>query len=335
MTVEKVPAVSVLMSVYKEKPEWLEESINSILNQTFKDFEFIIINDNPEGVEQKEVLDKYQKLDDRIIVVQNPHNIGLTKSLNIGLKLARGKYIARMDADDISLPSRFEKQVECMDKDESIGIVGSWIEHFGLKSKIEKKSENDYELKIDMFFSAPFDHPATMMRKSVLVANGITYDETLRYSQDRMLWFEMSKFSSFYNIQEVLFKHRSNEGQVSCLHRREQLNYASQVRRLQIEYYLRCLKFSEINLSQIDVSCISKIRRYRDLNKLEQIDILKLNKIVNILFLSLKSYDFLSLMYFLFSFEYLRVGWKMKDFARVLYKFFRPLSLIRGGIAIQ
>lgn len=78
MEIEKVPAISVLMSVYKEKPEWLEESINSILNQTFKDFEFIIINDNPDGVEQKAVLDKYQKLDDRIIVVQNSHNLGLS-----------------------------------------------------------------------------------------------------------------------------------------------------------------------------------------------------------------------------------------------------------------
>lgn len=329
------PVVSVLMSVYKEKKEWLEESINSILNQTFENFEFIIVNDNPDGIEQKIILNNYQRLDDRIIVIQNPHNLGLTKSLNIGLKLARGRYIARMDADDISLPLRFEKQVECMDKKESIGIVGSWIEHFGLKTMIEKKAESDYELKVDMFFSAPFDHPATMMRKSVLDANGITYDETLRYSQDRMLWFEMSKFCSFYNIQEVLFRHRANDSQVSCLHRREQLNNASLVRRLQIEYYLKSLNFYEINLAKIDITTISKVRRFRNMNKFERIDVLKLNKIIYILFLSLNSYNFYSFLHFLLSFEYFSAQWKLKDFIRIIYKFFRPQYLVRGGISIQ
>ena len=100
------------MSIYSEEEEWIRESIDSILNQTFSDFEFIIINDNPNRDKNNSLLTEYTRIDNRIIIITNEENIGLTKSLNKGLEIARGKYIARMDADDISLPTRFEKQVD-------------------------------------------------------------------------------------------------------------------------------------------------------------------------------------------------------------------------------
>ena len=101
--------VSVLMSVYSEPKEWLISSINSILNQSFSDFEFIIINDNPTRSINSIVLNYFAITDSRVKIFENKSNIGLTKSLNKGLKLTEGKYIARMDADDISLPDRFFK----------------------------------------------------------------------------------------------------------------------------------------------------------------------------------------------------------------------------------
>ena len=99
-------AISVVMSVYNEPVDWIRQSIDSILNQTFRYFEFIIINDNPEGISQKKMLKDFAAKDNRIKIIENEENKGLTKSLNIGISKATGKYIARMDADDISMPDR-------------------------------------------------------------------------------------------------------------------------------------------------------------------------------------------------------------------------------------
>ena len=112
MIKENTPKVSVVMSVYKEPVEWLHESIDSILNQTFSGFEYIIICDNPEYEEGILLLKGYAKKDNRIRLIFNKENIGLTKSLNIGISIAQGDYIARMDADDISEAKRFEKQLD-------------------------------------------------------------------------------------------------------------------------------------------------------------------------------------------------------------------------------
>lgn len=106
----KSPLVSVVMAIYNEPVEWMRQAIDSILYQSFKDFEFIIINDNPIRVENKEILDEYSAKDSRVIVVLNEENIGLTKSLNKGLAIASGEYIARMDADDIAMPERLRMQ---------------------------------------------------------------------------------------------------------------------------------------------------------------------------------------------------------------------------------
>ena len=122
-----MPIVSVIMSIYKEPLEWLHESIDSILYQTFKDFEFIIICDNPEYKEGIELLNEYRKKDDRIIIINNVKNIGLTKSLNKGLAVAKGKYIARMDADDIAMPNRFEHQITYLDKNTDLVAIGSSV----------------------------------------------------------------------------------------------------------------------------------------------------------------------------------------------------------------
>ena len=115
-----MPKISVLMSVYNEPIDWMRQAIESILNQTYKDFEFIIVNDNPEREENQFVLNEYRNKDSRIIILCNEHNIGLTKSLNKGLTVANGEYIARMDADDIALPKRFEKQALYLAKNKNV-----------------------------------------------------------------------------------------------------------------------------------------------------------------------------------------------------------------------
>ena len=105
-------AISVVMSVFKEPLDWIELSINSIRNQSFSDFEFIIVNDNINDIPLKTFLSKIQNIDPRIIILENQKNLGLTKSLNKALEISKGKYIARMDADDISFSQRFQTQFD-------------------------------------------------------------------------------------------------------------------------------------------------------------------------------------------------------------------------------
>ena len=107
-----MPKISVLMSVYNEPVDWMRQAIESILNQTYKDFEFIIVNDNPEREENQLVLNEYRDKDSRISVLCNDQNIGLTKSLNKGLENANCEFVARMDADDIAFPDRLKLQLQ-------------------------------------------------------------------------------------------------------------------------------------------------------------------------------------------------------------------------------
>lgn len=212
MIMKGKPIISVLMSVYKEKPEWLEESINSVLNQTFENFEFIIVNDNPDGIEQKRVLDKYQKLDSRIVLISNSYNLGLPKSLNIGLEKVRGKYVARMDADDISLPNRFKLQYDFLENNLDYGICGTYARYMNEKSKVGLKVRlgyTDKKLKARLLFYTPFMHPSVMVRSGIICQ--LKYDEYFRVAQDIDLWLRMSKETKFYNIPTVLLYYRIHE----------------------------------------------------------------------------------------------------------------------------
>ena len=117
------PTISVIMSVYNTNKSFLAEAIESILNQTYPNFEFIIIDDNSTDGSLS-IIEQYMSKDDRIVLIKNKTNIGLTKSLNKGLKLAKGQYIARMDADDVSLPDRFKQQIEYMENNSHVTVIG-------------------------------------------------------------------------------------------------------------------------------------------------------------------------------------------------------------------
>jgi len=128
----KNPEVTVLMSVYNGE-KYLREAIDSILNQTFTDFEFLIVNDGSTD-RTAEILRSYD--DPRIIIINNEKNIGLTKSLNIGLRMAKGEYIARMDADDVSMPERLQKQIELLNQKKNTGLVGTYYTIINEKGKV-------------------------------------------------------------------------------------------------------------------------------------------------------------------------------------------------------
>ena len=208
-----MPKISVLMSVYKEPIEWLQESIDSILNQTFKDFEFIIILDNPNYNEAIQVVKDYANKDNRIVLLFNEQNMGLTKSLNKGLEIAQGEYIARMDADDISMPDRFQKQVKFMDNHPAVGVCGGWIKLFGDREGVQIYPRENSNMCL--FLDSPFAHPIVMIRYKVLLDNAICYNENCITSQDYNLWVDLFSVGvKFYNIQEPLLLYRYSDMQI-------------------------------------------------------------------------------------------------------------------------
>lgn len=218
------PLVSVVMSIYNEPLDWIQLSIDSILNQTFKDFEFLIINDNPSRKELSIYLDKINQKDNRIKILTNEENIGLTKSLNIGLRNARGQYIARMDADDISYPSRFEKQVDFMESHPDIIVCGTKVKVFGKKAFLSYDTafEKDEDIRGQMILNSGFAHPSVFIRKEILYKNNISYDENYKTAQDYKLWYDLRLYGKFANLKEKLLKYRCSTNQVSYVNKTNQ-----------------------------------------------------------------------------------------------------------------
>lgn len=251
------------MSVYNEPEEWLRESIDSILNQTFSDFEFIIINDNPERELNCKVLNDYQKQDERIVVVENEYNVGLTKSLNKGLEIAKGKYIARMDADDISLPERLKKQVDFMENHEKVIVCGSEVKYFGYKNHIQNDwiYEHDYDIKAQLLFGSCFIHPTVIIRKSILTTYHIQYDENYKQAQDYRLWELLVDYGEFHNIKIPLLCYRLSNQQITARLGVNQSEYAGIIRQRIVEKWLKEKEIDVTISDAIDFNTLKSIRR--------------------------------------------------------------------------
>lgn len=229
------------MSVYKEPVEWLRQSIDSILAQTFTDFEFIIINDFPARVENDDVLNEFRERDQRVVVIANEENIGLTKSLNKGLSIAKGEYIARMDADDISLPKRFERQVAFLDSHPEICGIGTWTGSVDAEGNVNTAAEGMNEtdprwVRAQFLQNSQVAHPAAMFRKQVK-DHMVRYDESVRYAQDYSLWVSMLPYGEIANIPEVLFCYRTSEQQITSSKKGEQQQCAGVAQRRAFELF--------------------------------------------------------------------------------------------------
>ena len=203
--------LSVAMCTYNGG-HYLKEQIDSILNQTFSDFEFIIIDDASTD-KSVEILQSYS--DPRIQLIVKPKNSGYTDSLNYGLTIAKGEYIARMDSDDISLPTRFEKQVEVLQKNKDVVVCGSWISVFGnnMESVIFEAPQNPIEIKLTFLSYDCIAHPSVMFRKSCM--ENLEYQKEFVPAEDYKLWSEVILKHDFYIIQEALLRYRQHENNIS------------------------------------------------------------------------------------------------------------------------
>ena len=203
------PRVSVLTPVYNTNIEHLHQCIDSILNQTFTDFEFIILNDSPENTELESEILSYS--DKRIKYYKNDKNIGISESRNRLLQLARGEYIAIFDHDDISMPDRLACQVEFLDTHPNIGVIGGWLQNFESNEGTFVTPENDKEIKIALTEDCFIAHTSSMIRKSVLTNNNIKYEPEYTPCEDYRLWSRLMDITEFHNIQRVLVKYRWHE----------------------------------------------------------------------------------------------------------------------------
>ena len=208
-----VPSISVIMSVYNSE-EYLKEAVDSILNQTFTNFEFIITDDCSTDSSLK-ILEEYEKNDERIILVKNTENLGLTINLNRMINVAKGDYIARMDADDISLPSRFEKQFKFMEENHDIGVCGTNIQFFGNYNELSELPANHNEIKVELLFKDVIMHPTVMIRMSILNKYKFRYDESFIISQDYDLWCRMIDYTKFANLSGPLLKYRFMDSNIT------------------------------------------------------------------------------------------------------------------------
>ncbi|MBN2790216.1 MAG: glycosyltransferase [Candidatus Delongbacteria bacterium] len=206
MNSKNTPQISVIMSVYNSEL-YLKESVDSILNQSFSDFEFIITDDCSSDTSLI-ILEDYAKQDDRIVLLKNLENIGLTKNLNKMLDIVKGKYIARMDSDDISKPERFLKQYSFMEDNSDVGVLGTNIQFFGKYNELTELPLSHDEIKVELLFRDVIMHPTVFMRKSVLDEHKFRYNEEFQISQDYELWSRMVKYTKFANLTEPLLKYR-------------------------------------------------------------------------------------------------------------------------------
>ena len=205
---EKKPTITVLLSVYNAE-NYVGIAIESILKQSFTDFELIAVDDCSTD-KSWDIVQQYMKLDSRVIAKRNEVNLGGCKTLNVGLKLAKGKYIARLDNDDWSYPNRLEKQFDFLEAHPDVGIVGGVMEIMNQHGEVTGKRKyniSDQEIRNKIFRYSPFSHPLVMIRKSILDKVG-SYDPAYAPADDYELYFRIGNESQFANLPDVIMRYR-------------------------------------------------------------------------------------------------------------------------------
>lgn len=227
--------ITVLMSVYNSQ-DYLKEAIKSILSQTYKNFEFLIINDGSTDDSLKII----KSFKDKRIRVITRENKGLVYSLNEGIRLARGEYIARQDSDDISLPHRLKKEIEFLENNPNIGMVGSnytIIDTQGNKLVTTNVFIHPNDLKIAQIACNQFGHGSVMMRKTIALDCG-GYDSSVGHVEDYHLWNRISRVADIANIEEPLYLYRTNPEGITQKNHDLQIKQTFAVRDESFRYFL-------------------------------------------------------------------------------------------------
>lgn len=257
-----MPKVSVLMPVYNTKGEYLKESIESILNQTYKDFEFLILDDGSTNSDTLNTLSYYANKDFRIKIL-NGHHKGIGFALNSLMDSAKGEFMARMDSDDISLPQRLEKQVKFLEENKDVSILGSWLEMFPGNEVVKYPAKPKI---LDFLSYCCFAHATAMIRKADFDKYSLRYKEDFSVSEDYELWSRAVRFLNFFSLQESLYKYRILENSNSRNNMEKVLKVDNTIRKNILDFltsdsYLQSLIKGTIGLADdvCDLSFIEKL----------------------------------------------------------------------------
>ena len=206
------PKVSIIMPVYKTAL-YLHEAMDSMLSQTFMDFELIVLNDcSPDNAD--EILDTYT--DPRIVRYKGEKNAGLSNVLNVGIEMARGKYIARMDSDDISMPNRLQIQVDYLETHPEIDLVSVGMQLFGAKEAVWVRERNPEKVKSEAMFHSPVLHASSVWHKDSFEKYGLRFRQEMVPSEDYDLWTRaLLNGLKLVNLPEVLYKYRMHNAQAT------------------------------------------------------------------------------------------------------------------------
>jgi glycosyltransferase involved in cell wall biosynthesis len=208
------PRVAVLMAVFNGE-DYVGQALSSILTQSFADFEFIVVDDGSTD-RTAEIIRSYD--DPRIRLLTNAQNLGLARSLNRGLSEARGEFVARQDADDISEPDRLRRQIEFLDANPTVALAGTWyteIDRDGQPRRRRALPSSDMDIRWSLLFFCPFVHSSVMWRRLPVSTQVGTYDEALRYSMDFDLWTRVARRFPIANLEEHLVRMRLHPGSMS------------------------------------------------------------------------------------------------------------------------
>ena len=206
------PGISVIMPVYNSAA-YLSEAIQSVLNQTFQDFELLIIDDGSTDGSQEKIL---SYTDNRIKLFENSENRGPSYSRNKGFSYSQGTYIAFVDADDIALPDKFEKQFSYMEQHTHIGACGTYAEYIGTKTGDWKYPISDNEIRCRLMWGSSLINSTVFIRKKIIDLHNIRFNEQYRTAEDYKLWVDIGRVSELYNIPKVLLKYRVHSEQATA-----------------------------------------------------------------------------------------------------------------------
>jgi glycosyltransferase involved in cell wall biosynthesis len=219
------PIVSVIMPVFNAE-KYIKQAIESILSQSFQDFELLIFDDCSTD-NSLSIIQSFE--DSRIKLFNSPKNIGYLVHLNKGLKQSRGKYIARMDADDISLPQRFEKQIAFMETNKEFGLLGTWAQIYN-EDQFIKPHTTDLSIRVGLVKMNQFIHSSVFIRKDILEKHHLNYNEELYTAEDYDLWVRISDYCKIGNLNEVLIQYRTHNNQISVVKSNNQIDKANKIR---------------------------------------------------------------------------------------------------------
>jgi glycosyltransferase involved in cell wall biosynthesis len=226
------PLISVVVAVYNGSL-YLGETIQSVLDQTFKDFELILVDDCSTD-NSVDIIKSYT--DPRIKLVQNSQNLGVVKNTNLGFAIARGRYIALLGHDDICVPERLQTQYDCMENNPSISFCGSWMETFGSTNQIITYPNKQEVINSKLLFSTTFGAPSVMMRKRDFWENKLIYRDSYKCAEDYDLWVRASiRGLKSTNIPQVLVKYRVHDKQMSNKFSRNQAELTSRIQLYQLQ----------------------------------------------------------------------------------------------------